>query len=285
MTSGLDVWQVERRSKDRKSTRAQAPEGPLYFGLSRFNNLFDGIGHRPASIDCQIAHPRGEPVMRIIPSVSKSLLLLSLPLLLIVSASFAEKKSDGKKDKEKGEWIDLFNGKDLSGWQNAREPEVDSGWTVEDGAMTNKEGANDIATKELYKDFVLRLEYKTVKGGNSGVFLRGRTEVQVFDSYGKEQPSLEDNGAIYGQFVPKVNASKPAGEWNSLKARYSGNILSVYLNGQLIHDKIQLDTVSGGALPGGVTDPGPIRLQGDHGKVWYRNLQIRPITGKKAEEK
>lgn len=219
-------------------------------------------------------------------SLSKVLFFASLLLALTVTASFAEDESGAKKkDKDRGHWIDLFNGKDLEGWQNARKPEEDHGWTVDEGSMTNKEGANDIATKELFKDFILKLEYKTVKGGNSGVFLRGRTEIQVYDSYGKETPTLEDNGAIYGQNLPKVNASKPVGEWNTLKARFVGNTLSVYLNGQLIHDKIQLNEVSGGALPGGVTDPGPIRLQGDHGKVWYRNIQIRPITGSRGEQK
>lgn len=174
-------------------------------------------------------------------------------------------------------WVDLFNGTDLTGWQKAKEPRVDPNWTVDSGAMTNLEAAKDIATVTDYNDFELTLEYKTVKEGNSGVFLRGRIEVQVFDSYGKETPDTGDDGAIFGQFPPKVNASKPAGEWNSLEIRLVRDTITVKHNGQIVQDNVKLSKVCGGALPGGLLDPGPIRLQGDHGKVWYRKLKLRPI--------
>jgi len=175
-----------------------------------------------------------------------------------------------------GEWKPLFNGKDLSGWQNARQPGGENKWTVEDGAMTNALHGNDIATIETFKDFDLKIEYKTVKGGNSGVYLRGRVEIQVLDSFGKNPPGNGDDGAIYGQFPPKVNASKPAGEWNVLEASYKGDKVTAKLNGQVIHDNQEIVKVTGGALPGGLNDAGPIMLQGDHGKVWYRNIMIRP---------
>ena len=174
-------------------------------------------------------------------------------------------------------WIALFNGKDLLGWQKAREPRVDPKWAVDGDAMTNLDGARDIATIAVYQDFDLTLEYKTVKEGNSGVYLRGRIEVQVFDSSGKEKPGTDDDGAIFGQFAPAVNASKPAGEWNALDVHLVGDTITVKLNGKLIHDNVKLTTVCGGALPGGLLDPGPLRLQGDHGKVWYRNIELRPI--------
>ncbi len=207
------------------------------------------------------------------------ILILSYTLLVGVLAAPVRAEEGAQKAKpKKDDWVTVFNGKDLSGWQAAHEPRVDPLWTVEEGTMTNKEGAQDIATIADYRDFDLKLEYKTVKGGNSGVFLRGRIEVQVYDSYGKEKPSDADAGAIYGQFPPATNASKPAGEWNTLKVHLVGDTITVKLNGQLIHDKVKLTKVCGGALPGGLLDPGPLRLQGDHGKVWYRNLKIRPIT-------
>jgi len=182
-------------------------------------------------------------------------------------------------------WIVLFDGKDLSGWHKARPVHTDDPlWTVEDGAMTNlPPDARDIATKAEFGDFDLILEYRTVKEGNSGVYLRGRIEVQVFDSCGKKTPDTSDDGAIFGQVAPAVNASKPAGEWNTLELRLVGAVITVKLNGQTIHDKVKLEKVCNGALPGGLLDPGPIRLQGDHGKVWYRNLKLRPvISGEKA---
>lgn len=173
-------------------------------------------------------------------------------------------------------WQTLFNGQNLGGWKNAR-PGQTINWTVEDGAMTNTPKDKDIATVEKFKDFDLQLEYKTVPKGNSGVYLRGRIELQVLDSYGKEDPSPGDDGGIYGQHPPMINASKPAGQWNILEATFVGDTLTAKLNGKLIHDKVKLTEVCGGALPGKVTDPGPLMLQGDHGKVWYRNVRIRPI--------
>ena len=203
-----------------------------------------------------------------------------LTICLLYPLAYAQDTSPASPDKDG--WLSLFNGKDLAGWQKAREPREDPLWTVEDGSMTNLEGARDIATVEEFTDFELTLEYKTVPHGNSGVYLRGRIEIQVLDSYGKEPPSTGDDGAIYGQFAPAVNASKPVGEWNKLEARLVNDTITVKLNGKLVHDNVKLTQVCGGALPGGLLDQGPIRLQGDHGKVWYRNLKLKPII---AEDK
>lgn len=174
-------------------------------------------------------------------------------------------------------WISLFDGSTLEGWRNARAPRAENKWFVEDGAMTNVDHGNDIATVKRFKDFDVKLEFKTVPEGNSGVYLRGRIEIQVLDSYGKEEVTNQDNGAIYGQFAPKINASRPAGEWNQLEATIIGDEVTVRLNGIIIHDRQKLTEVTGGALPGKVTDPGVLLLQGDHGKVWYRNIMIREI--------
>ena len=173
-------------------------------------------------------------------------------------------------------WVPLLNGKDLSNWENARDAKAANNWTLDDGAMTNDiTKKNDIASKDKFKDFDLKIEYKTVKAGNSGVYLRGRIEIQVLDSFGK-QPGNGEDGAIYGQFAPKVVASKAAGEWNTLEVSCKGDKVSAKLNGQVIHDNQQVAKVTGGAQPGGVDEAGPIMLQGDHGKVWYRNIMIKP---------
>jgi hypothetical protein len=181
----------------------------------------------------------------------------------------------------------LFDGASLTGWQNARDAEGENQWFVEDGALTNEEHANDIASVGGWRNFELSLEYRIVEGGNSGVYLRGRVEVQILDSYGKKELEPSDNGGIYGQFAPLVNASKPAGEWNTLEAHYVGDRLTVKLNGQEVLHAVQIVGVTGGALPGDVNDPGPIMLQGDHGKIWFRNIKIRPIgmnEGAETEE-
>jgi len=180
-------------------------------------------------------------------------------------------------------WVSLFNGKDLTGWQNARNATGENKWKAEDGTLTNTatgHDGNDIATVEKFKDFELKIEYKTVKDGNSGVYLRGRIELQVLDSFGKNPPGKGDDGAVYDQFPPKVNATKPVGEWNTLEVSYIGDVLTAKLNGQVIHDKQQITKVTGGALPGGVDEAGPLMLQGNHGKVWYRNITIKPLDKK-----
>ena len=179
--------------------------------------------------------------------------------------------------------LSLFNGKDLAGWQNARNAQGENKWKAEDGALTNiatGHDGNDIATVEKFKDLELKIEYKTVKDGNSGVYLRGRIELQVLDSFGKNPPGKGNDGAVYDQFPPKVNATKPVGEWNTLEVSYVGDVLTAKLNGQVIHDKQQIAKVTGGALPGGVDEAGPLMLQGNHGKVWFRNITIKSLDKK-----
>lgn len=183
-------------------------------------------------------------------------------------------------------WVPLFNGKDLTGWQNARNAAGENKWAVEDGALTNVatgHDGNDIGTAGTFKDFELKLEYKTVKDGNSGVYLRGRVEIQVLDSFGKNPPGKGDDGAIYDQFPPKENASKPVGEWNALEVSYVGDVVNAKLNGKVIQDKQQVVKVTGGALPGGVNEAGSLMLQGNHGKVWYRNIMIKSLDKKAAK--
>ena len=177
-------------------------------------------------------------------------------------------------------WIVLFDGSSMDCWQNARKPDAKNQWFIEDGLLTNEHHANNIGTKCVLKDFELHLEYKIVKDGNSGVYLRGRVEVQILDSYGREQVVHADNGGIYGQFPPLVNASKPAGEWNTLEARYVGDVLTVTLNDRVVQNEQRITSVTGGALPGDVNEAGPLMLQGDHGKIWFRNIRVRPLEAK-----
>lgn len=181
---------------------------------------------------------------------------------------------------DKDGWLVLFDGSNLDAWQNARKPKAENKWFIEDGTMTNQDHGNDIGTKMEWKDFDLSLEYKIVKDGNSGVYLRGRVEVQILDSYGKADVGTHDNGGIYDKFAPLVNASKPAGEWNKLETSYVGDILTVRLNGQLVLDKQKITELTGGALRGGVNEAGSLMLQGDHGKIWFRNVKVRPLDKK-----
>jgi len=173
--------------------------------------------------------------------------------------------------------VHLFDGKSLDAWtfQHKNQP---SGWSVVDGAMTNEARANNLVSKEKFQDFRIQAEYKLAEGSNSGIYLRGRYELQVLDDHGKP---AEEHGhmAIYSRRAPAVNASKPAGEWQTMDAVIVGNRVTVTLNGQKVHDNAEIPAITGGALDANELEPGPILLQGDHGKVWFRKVVVTPIRG------
>jgi len=175
-----------------------------------------------------------------------------------------------------GKPVALFDGTSLDafGLQNAGRP---SGWAIEEGAMSNTPPANNLISKEKFKDFKLDAEYRVQAGSNSGLYLRGRYELQVLDDFGKP---AEKTGhmAIYGWTPPAVNASKPAGEWQTMEAVLVGNRVTVTLNGQKVHDNAEIQAITGGALDADETAPGPLLIQGDHNRVSYRRIVITPIT-------
>ncbi len=184
-----------------------------------------------------------------------------------------------------GDPVELFNGKDLDNWELADKGVV-SGWQAVDGVMVNnpeqKEGEEHIAygnlrTRDTFEDFNLKLEVNVPKGSNSGVYLRGIYEVQVMDSYGKELDS-HNMGALYSRISPSEAAEKPAGEWQKMDITLYKRYLTVKLNGKTIIDNQPVKGVTGGALTSDQFSPGPILLQGDHGKVSYRNIVLTPIV-------
>lgn len=172
--------------------------------------------------------------------------------------------------------VALFDGKTLDafGVQNSQRP---MNWSVEDGVMTNGDKANNLVSKEKFKDFKLNAEYKVGQGTNSGIYLRGRYELQVLDDFGKP-PFDRGHMAVYGWHAPAVNASKPVGEWQTMEAIVVGNRVTVTHNGQRVHDNAVLEAVTGGALDNNELAPGPLMIQGDHTKVWFRKITITPIT-------
>lgn len=209
------------------------------------------------------------------------------------SVSFSGKKIPpvGEAPKLKksmlGEPVELFNGKDLDNWEIVEKGAV-SGWKVIDGIMANdpvqKDGEahityGNIRTKDTFEDFNLQLEVNIPKGSNSGVYLRGIYEVQVMDSYGNELDS-HNMGALYSRITPSEAAEKPAGEWQKMDITLFERHLTVILNGKTIIDNQPIEGVTGGALTSDQFSPGPIYLQGDHGKVSYRNIVLTPINVK-----
>lgn len=173
----------------------------------------------------------------------------------------------------------IFNGEDLSGWK-LRNPGGKFSWSAQNGMMVNEmpEGGHgtDLMTEEKFKDFVIRYEYMIPKGANSGLYLRGRYEIQILEDHGK--PAADGgNGGLYSVKAPTQNVSKPAGQWQQVEATIRGDRITVVLNGVKVHDNVQVTRGTGGQLDDNLDQPGPILLQGDHGAVAFRNLRLKPL--------
>ncbi len=188
------------------------------------------------------------------------------------------------QSEEFGAWKSLFNGKDVSGWVNVRDANAGKAperWLVEDGALTNKsDGVDDICSVEEFENYELELEYKVPPNGNSGIYLRGAIEVQILDSKGRTANlGAGDVGGIYGGAPPRANPQR-AGEWNTFLIKHVGYRIMVYHNGVLVQNNLFRAENTPGCHEKYVGTPrrGPLMFQGNHSKVWYRNIRIRPIA-------
>ncbi|HWX20312.1 MAG TPA: DUF1080 domain-containing protein [Candidatus Binatia bacterium] len=184
-----------------------------------------------------------------------------------------------------GEPIQLFNGKDLTGWR-LTDPKAISGWSAKDGILMNnpihEEGKphknyGNLRTDHEFEDFELTLETRVGKGENSGVYIRGIYEVQVADTFGRP-PDPHNMGAIYSRIKPTMSAEKPPGEWQTMEITFVDRHATVILNGKKIIDNQPVRGCTGGALWSDVNRPGPIYLQGDHTGIEYRNIVLRPVV-------
>ena len=175
-------------------------------------------------------------------------------------------------------------GDDLSGWRLLN-PNAVVGWKVEKGVLINnpaqKKGEphihyGNLRTDDEFEDFNLKLSVNVPEGSNSGVYLRGIYEVQVLDSYGKKLDS-HNMGALYSRITPSESAEKKAGKWQKMDITLCDRHLTVILNGKKIIDNQPVYGVTGGAITSDEFRPGPIYLQGDHGKVSYKDIVLTPI--------
>lgn len=180
----------------------------------------------------------------------------------------------GAKEPKWGKPMKLFNGRDLSGWK-PRNPTAKHGWRVEAGGLTNAAPGNDLVTETMFGDFKLHAKFRYPKGSNSGIYLRGRYEVQIEDDFGKA-PSSHYIGGVYGFLTPRVNASRPAGEWQTLDITLLGRVITVVLNGEPVIERQAIPGITGGALDSNEEQPGPIMIQGDHGPIEFAVLTITP---------
>ncbi len=172
--------------------------------------------------------------------------------------------------------VTLFGGKDMTGWKlkNAKLP---NGWKVANGLLENKMPSSDIVTEQKFKDFKLHLEFNVAPKSNSGVYLRGRYEVQIQDDFGKP-PESHLIGGLYGFIDPTENAARRAGEWQTYDITLLGRYVTVVLNGKSVINDKEIPGITGGALESREGEPGPLMLQGDHGDVSFRNVVLTPVA-------
>jgi hypothetical protein len=173
-----------------------------------------------------------------------------------------------------GKPVELFNGRDLTGWK-PRSSTVKNGWQVRDGLLVNANPGNDLLTDRQFTDFKLHAEFRYPRGSNSGIYLRGRYEVQIEDNYG-EEPDSHKIGSVYGFLTPSVNAGKKPGEWQTIEITLVGRVITEVLNGERVIDRQTIPGITGGALDSDEGKPGPILLQGDHGPVEFRKVTLTP---------
>ena len=152
-----------------------------------------------------------------------------------------------------GEPITLFNGKSLDGWQPVGRR--DNQWSAAGGILQNAKSGANLVTVRKFDDFKLHLEFRVPKGANSGVYLRGRYELQIDDAAGLE-PSSHHLGGVYGFIAPSENVARAAGEWQSMDVTLVGRMLTYELNGTTIICNREIPGITGGALDSAEADPG-----------------------------
>jgi Domain of Unknown Function (DUF1080) len=216
---------------------------------------------------------------------------------LMLSLAFGAWAESGEKA------VTPFNGIDLTGWK-LRGKDDRNKWKVGAAGVDDKSklifettgrelvntasGGIDIYTEQEFGDCRVEVEVMVPKGSNSGIYLMGRYEVQILDSFGVKKLAMHDMGAIYSVAIPKVNACKKPGDWQKFvidfqaprfegKKKTSNAIFhKVVLNDEVIHEKVEVTKGATGGALGGEVAAGPLMFQGDHGPVAFRNLKITP---------
>ncbi len=186
-------------------------------------------------------------------------------------------------DKDDGSWkegkaIELFNGKDLSGWKPLN-PAAELKWSYKDGILRNAPPTSDLISEQKFWNFKLHVDFRIVEHSNSGIGLRGRYEIQILEDFGKP-PGTHGAAALYSRVAPSVNASKPAGEWQSYDIRLVGRTLTVVHNGTKVLDKVEIDGLTAIANNSDEAEPGPFIIQGDHSYVEIKSFLVTPLLKK-----
>jgi hypothetical protein len=195
--------------------------------------------------------------------------------------------SDANAPHTFGAPVELFDGKSLDAFTYLPPGQP---WFIVDGLATNSpptdpgrgrsvKGSN-MVSKQKFQDYKIHAEYKLDDGSHSGIYFRGRYEMQIQGDMGTP-PSPVSHMSVYGRVAPLVNPSIPDNEWNIMDGIIVGNRITVTLNGKKVHDNTMLPGITGNAIDADELAPGSVRIGGDDGKVWYRRVTVTPITDTK----
>ena len=184
--------------------------------------------------------------------------------------------------KRKGEpkWgkpIELFNGKDLTGWHESKTIAGKS-WTVVNGLLTTPGNGPELIHEQKFRDFKLHVEFNCGPSSNSGVYLRGRYEVQIETNSPQEPPS-HHTGGVYGFIDPNPEQPRTPDTWQTFDITFVGRTVTVVHNGKLVIDRKEIPGITGGALDSHEGEAGPIYLQGsEDGHVQFRKITLTPAV-------
>lgn len=175
-------------------------------------------------------------------------------------------------DPKWGKPIDLFNGNNLEGWHT----DGANQWVVEDGILKSPKSGANLISDQKFKDFKLQTEFRYPEGSNSGIYLRGRYEVQIADNKGLSPSDIYFSG-IYGFLEPNENAAKEAGEWQTYDITLIGRRVTIIANGKTVINDQTIPGITGGALDSREGEPGSFMIQGDHGPIEFKKFVVTPL--------
>ncbi len=223
--------------------------------------------------------------------------LLALCACVVVSGSLAWADDAKRPDNTPPDgFTALFNGRDLTNWQGlvgnpktrptmapdelaakqqAADEKMRAHWTVQDGVLVFDGKGQNLCTVKDYADFELYLDWKIEPKGDSGVYLRGTPQVQIWDG----QANPEGSGALWNNkqhsSKPLENADKPVGEWNTMFIRMVGDKVTVKLNGKLVVDEVVLENYWERDKP--IYETGPLELQSHGDPLYFKNIYVREL--------
>jgi hypothetical protein len=176
-----------------------------------------------------------------------------------------------------GKPVSLFNGKDLTGWKKSSAgPPSAASWTVKDRTLVSPGNGPELIGDRPVQDFKLHVEFNCGKDANSGVYLRGRYEVQI-ETESQAEPASHHTGGVYGFLAPTPEQPRRPDVWQSFDITLIGRRVTVVLNGKTVIDNREIPGITGGALNSHEALPAPIYLQGsEKSHVAFRNIVLTP---------